>query len=177
MTIHAEHPFLEPEGSRDSARRFRGRLGGAVTLWTAGGVGDGAAAEGRAGLTVSSVMMAHGDPAHVLALVDPDSSFVDVLRRTRRGAVQLLGWEDRDLADAFAGVAPAPGGPFRMATWTQTQWGPVLSTSTGWAGFAVAGSFVEVGWSLLVEGVVEEIHLGGPGEPLVHRRGRYVRPT
>ena len=41
MTIHAEHPFLEPEGSRDPARRFRGRLGGAVTLWTVGGVGDG----------------------------------------------------------------------------------------------------------------------------------------
>ena len=34
MTIHTEHPFLDPEP--DPVRRLRGRLGGAVTLWTAG---------------------------------------------------------------------------------------------------------------------------------------------
>ena len=34
MTIHATHPFADPEP--DPARRFRGRLGGTATLWTAG---------------------------------------------------------------------------------------------------------------------------------------------
>ena len=44
MTIHSEHPFLEPEAERDPVRRLRGRLGGAVTLWTAGdGTGPGRA--------------------------------------------------------------------------------------------------------------------------------------
>ncbi len=174
MTIHADHPFLEPEGDRDPARRLRARLGGVVALVTAGGPDGGG---GRAGLTVSSLMVAHGDPAHLLALVDPDSDLADAVRRTGRGVVQLLSWEHRDLADAFAGVAPAPGGPFRMARWEQTAWGPVLSGASAWAGFALAGEPAEVGWSLLLDGVLEEVVIGEEGRPLVHRRGRYVRPA
>ena len=169
MTIHSEHPFLEPESERDPARRLRGRLGGAVTLVTAG------TETTRAGLTVSSLMIAHGDPAHLLALVDPDSDLAEALTETGRGIVQLLAWEHRDLADAFAGVAPAPGGVFRLGSWTQTAWGPVLDGVSSWAGFSLAGSPSTVGWSWLVDGVLEQIHLGDPVEPLVHRRGRWVR--
>jgi flavin reductase (DIM6/NTAB) family NADH-FMN oxidoreductase RutF len=172
VTIHSEHPFATPEGERDPARRLRGRLGGAVTLVTAG--------EGttRAGLTVSSLMIAHGDPAHVLALVDPDSDLVERLAQTGRGVVQLLAWEHRDLAEAFAGLAPAPGGLFRLGSWEQTSWGPVLSGVSAWAGFSVASDrFAEVGWSALVDGVIEHVELGEPVEPLVHRRGRYVPPA
>ena len=169
MTIHSEHPFLEPESERDPARRLRGRLGGAVTVVTAGSGAD------RAGLTVSSLMVAHGDPAHVLALVDPDSELAGALRETGRGVVQLLSWPHRDLADAFAGVAPAPGGVFRLGSWQDTEWGPLLEGVSAWAGFTLGGT-TEVGWSLLVDGVLERIELGEPEEPLVHRRGRYVRP-
>ena len=170
MTIHSDHPFQTPEAERDLARRLRGRLGGAVTLVTAG---ERAA---RAGLTVSSLMVAHGDPAHVLALVDPDSDLADALRVTGRGAVQLLSWEHRDLAEAFAGLAPAPGGLFRLGSWEQTAWGPVLSGVSAWAGFSVSGEPSVVGWSSLVDGVLEEVHLAEPVEPLVHRRGRYLPP-
>lgn len=170
MTIHSEHPFQTPDEDRDPARRLRGRLGGAVTIVTAG---EGAA---RAGLTVSSLMVAHGDPAHLLALVDPDSDLADRLRETGRGVVQLLAWEHRDLAEAFAGQAPAPGGLFRLGTWQQTAWGPVLDDVSAWAGFTVAGEPAEVGWSTLVDGLLEEVHLGEPVDPLVHRRGRYVPP-
>ena len=38
VTIHTSHPFADPEP--DDVRRFRGRLGGAVTLWTAGAGDD-----------------------------------------------------------------------------------------------------------------------------------------
>lgn len=170
MTIHSEHPFLEPEHERDPARRLRGRMGGAVTLLTAG------SGEARAGLTVSSLMVAHGDPAHLLALVDPDSELADALRDTGRGVAQLLSWPHRELADAFAGIAPAPGGAFRLGSWTDTEWGPLLDGVSAWAGFALAGT-TEVGWSMLVDGVLERIDLADPDEPLVHRRGRYVRPV
>ncbi|MGN6578140.1 MAG: flavin reductase family protein [Nocardioides sp.] len=177
MTIHSEHPFATPEGERDPARRLRGRLGGAVTLVTSG--------EGttRAGLTVSSLMIAHGDPAHVLALVDPDSDLAERLAETGRGVVQVLAWEHRDLAEAFAGLAPAPGGLFRLGEWEQTSWGPVLSGVSAWAGFRLAAdvegsdALAEVGWSVLMDGVLEHVELGEPVEPLVHRRGRYVRPA
>jgi flavin reductase (DIM6/NTAB) family NADH-FMN oxidoreductase RutF len=174
VTIHSEHPFLEPESGRDPVRRLRGRLGGTVTLWTSGTGSE------RCGLTVSSVLVAPGDPARVLGLVDPDSDLAAAVADTCTAVVQLLGWEDRDLADAFAGVAPAPGGAFRMGTWTQTAWGPVLQGASAWAGIRVAAPGTDVGWSVLLEGVVEHVELleTDPGSaPLVHRRGRYVRPA
>jgi flavin reductase (DIM6/NTAB) family NADH-FMN oxidoreductase RutF len=170
VTIHSEHPFATPEGQRDAARRLRGRLGGAVTLLTSGADRD------RAGLTVSSLLVAPGEPDHVLALVDPDSDLAVALAETGRGVVHVLSWEHRDLAEAFAGLAPAPGGVFRLGSWEQTSWGPVLQGVSAWAGFVVAGEPAAVGWSLLVDGVLEEIRLGTPDEPLVHRRGRYVAP-
>jgi flavin reductase (DIM6/NTAB) family NADH-FMN oxidoreductase RutF len=168
VTIHAGHPFLDPEP--DPVRRLRGRLGGTVTLWTAGDD------DGRAGLTVSSLMVAQGEPARVLALVDPDSDLAEVLARTGRGVVQLLSWEHRDLAEAFAGTAPAPGGAFRMAEFEPTAWGPRLVGADTWAGVTVE-STSPVGWSSLVTCVLEEVSVGDDVPPLVHRRGRYVRPA
>jgi flavin reductase (DIM6/NTAB) family NADH-FMN oxidoreductase RutF len=171
VTIHTEHPFLDPEPQRDPLRRLRGRLGGTVTLWTAEADGD------RAGLTVSSVMVAAGEPGHVLALVDPDSDLAEAIAGSGTAVVQLLEWEHRDLADAFAGVAPAPGGPFTLASWVDTDWGPVLQGASAWAGLRFVEPSREVGWSLLVDGVVEHVRLGESSRPLVHRRGRYVRPS
>jgi len=167
LTIHTGHPFLDPEP--DPVRRFRGRLGGTVTLVTAG---DDAS---RAGLTVSSLMVANGEPARVLALVDPDSDLADVVGRTGRAVVQLLSWAHRDLAEAFAGTAPAPGGPFRTAPFEETPWGPRLADAATWAGVR-SESAVEVGWSLLLTLAVEQVTIGTDDQPLVHRRGRYVRP-
>ncbi len=170
MTIHSEHPFLEPEQGRDPARRLRGRLGGTVTLWTAGSGRD------QAGLTVSSHMVAGGEPARILALVDPDSDLRDRLESTGRAVVQLLTWEHRDLADVFAGVSPAPGGAFRAAEFDDTAWGPRLSDVTTWAGVALE-TVGSVGWSDLVTCTLEEISIGDDVSPLTHRRGRYVRPS
>ena len=169
MTIHTGDPFADPPEQRDAVRRLRGRLGTTVSLWTAGDSSE------RAGLTVSSYVVAHGEPGHVLALVDPDSDFADVARSTGRCTVQLLEWRHRGLADAFAGTSPAPGGPFRLSDWQDTAWGPVLPDASAWAGLRV-GAGQEIGWSLLLDGVVEQVELADQAAPLVHRRGRYLRP-
>ena len=166
VTIHTEHPFLDPDP--DPVRRFRARLGGAVTLWTA------ADDRGGAGLTVTSVMLAAGEPARLLALLDPDSDLAETLGRSGRAVVSLLAWEHRGMADAFAGVAPAPGGAFRMAGFEDTEWGPRLLTDGSWAGVALE-STAEVGWSSLVTCVVEQVVIGADEAALVHRRGRYAR--
>ena len=166
MTIHSEHPFLDP--ASDPVRRLRGRLGGAVTLWTSG-------SRRRAGLTVSSVMVAGGEPGRLLALLDPDSDLREVLGETGRGVVQLLEWGHRDLAEAFAGQLPAPGGAFRMGVWEQTDHGPRLTSAPSWAAVELE-SAETVGWSDLVVTRIVGVVLGEDGEPLVHRRGRYQRP-
>jgi flavin reductase (DIM6/NTAB) family NADH-FMN oxidoreductase RutF len=141
-------------------------------LWTAG-VDD--APQDRAGLTVSSIMVAGGEPARVLALLDPDADLTDRLLDTGRAVVHLLGWEHHALADVFAGVAPAPGGMFRAAEFEPTAWGPRLVSAPAWAGVTLESS-VEVGWSTLVTCVLDEITIAEDVEPLVHRRGRYQRP-
>jgi flavin reductase (DIM6/NTAB) family NADH-FMN oxidoreductase RutF len=165
VTIHSTHPFADPEP--DEVRRFRGRLGGAVTLWTAG------TDERRAGLTVSSLMVAHGESPRILALVDPDSDFVDVLDGTGRAVVHVLSWADRGLAEVFAGTAPAPGGMFRQAEFVATAWGPRLASATTYAHVVpVAGE--PVGWSTLLTCRLEAAYVGDEDGPaLGHRRGRF----
>lgn len=169
MTIHSGHPFAEPHSSRDAARRLRGRLGGTVSLWTSG------AGRARSGLTVSSLMVATGEPAFVLGLLDPDSDLCEALEASGRGVVQLLHWEHRQLADMFAGVSPAPGGLFAQAAFVDTAWGPRLDGTTTWAGVTLTETR-EVGWSREVTCRLDEIVIGDEVRPLVHRRGRYVDP-
>ncbi|HEY7045049.1 MAG TPA: flavin reductase [Nocardioidaceae bacterium] len=175
MTIHSEHPFLPPESERDPVRRWRGRLGGTVSLWTSG---TGTGPDGQAGLTVSSYLVAAGEPGHVLALLDPDALLTDRMLQTRTAVVQLLEWKHRDLADAFAGVAPAPGGVFTLGRWVDTEWGPRLADASSWAGVRLStGEAKTVGWSVLVDTVIEHLEIGEEHQRLVHHRGRYLRPT
>lgn len=167
MTIHSSHPFADPEP--DEVRRFRGRLGGAVTLWTSG------SADTRAGLTVTSLMLANGEEPQLLALLDPDSDLLSALRATRRAVVALLTWDDRGLAEAFAGTAPAPGGPFRMAAFEDTGYGPRLTAAVTYAEVTLA-SEAEVGWSVLVTCAVAHAVVGVEDGPMLgHRRGRFFR--
>jgi hypothetical protein len=56
-----------------------------------------------------------------------------------------------------------------------TLWGPRLASATTWAGVRLE-SAAEVGWSILVTCVLEEVSVG-EDDPLVHRRGRYQRPA
>jgi len=167
MTIHTSHPFADPDP--DPIRGLRGRLGGAVTLWTAGEGQD------RAGLTISSLMVANGETAHVLALVDPDSGLLEILREAGRGVVSVLSWSDRALAEVFAGTAPAPGGQFAQAGFEQTPWGPRLTSALTYAHVVPVDESL-LGWSVLLTCRVEEAFLGDEDGPMLgHRRGRFFR--
>jgi flavin reductase (DIM6/NTAB) family NADH-FMN oxidoreductase RutF len=172
MTIHSDHPFLPPDEDRDPLRRLRGRVGSTVSLWTAGVGAD------RAGLTVSSYLVAAGDPGRVVALLHPESDLLERLEESGAAVLSLLEWRHRDLADAFAGTMPAPGGPFRLGEWESTDWGPRLASAPTWAGLRLdRGATHDVGWSRLVEATIEHVAVGDEGTPLVHRRGRYLRPA
>ncbi|MBM9462640.1 flavin reductase [Aeromicrobium sp. YIM 150415] len=167
MTIHTEHPFVPPEPERDALRRFRGRLAAPVTVVAAG--------EGRrrSGLTVSSLLIADGEPPHVVILVDPDSDLRDRIEVGTPVAISLLDDGDQFLADAFAGTAPAPGGPFTLGSWTETPWGPAHD-GRSWIGARLA-SISSLGYSDQIVASVEHIIIEGT-TALSHVRGRY-RPV
>lgn len=169
MTIHRDHPFLGSE--RDPIRQFRGRMTAPVSIWTAAG------GERRAGWTVSSFLVAEGAPAMVVGLMDEDSDLAPMLSAGSTFAVNLLGWQHRALAEAFAGLSPAPGGVFRLGSWTETDWGPALAGAPAWLGARVVDDVGEhAGWALLVRAEIEHVEIGVEVEEpsLAHFRARYL---
>ena len=161
--IHYDDPFATPERDRSPVRRFRGRLASAVTLWTTAG---------PAGLTVSSTLVADGEPGRVLGLIDEESDFWDAASASGRFAVMPLGVADQQLADRFAGLMPAPGGVFAAGNWAETEFGPVPAAAGTWAGCRLE-SQRPCGWALLVAGIIETVRLDAGPLPLMHFRGRY----
>ncbi|MGA4506445.1 flavin reductase family protein [Propionibacteriaceae bacterium G1746] len=169
MTIHAEHPFIDPE--RVLGRQLRGRLGNRVSLWCAGDLA-GTGNERPAGLTVSSCLVVPGEPWRVVGFVDPASDLAAAIEHTGRATVALLEWQHRGLADMFGGIAPAPGGAFRHGEFTQTAHGPRLVDATTWAALELE-STDEVGWTLQLTCRAVDIAIGPDENPLHHTRGRY----
>jgi 3-hydroxy-9,10-secoandrosta-1,3,5(10)-triene-9,17-dione monooxygenase reductase component len=168
--LRYENPFVAPPEARDPARRLRGRLPAPVTVWTSWGGG------GPVGLTVSSILVAEGEPAHVLGLIGPLSDLWEGVEGAGTFVVHVLGHGDRALADRFSGARPGLGGPFGGLMPASTAYGPLLPGAFDWAGCRLAGSS-EAGYHLLVRGTIEEVHLDAkPGaEPLIYLGGRYRR--
>lgn len=170
VTIHSEHPFATPEPDRDPVRRFRGRMPAPVTVWATGRDRD------REGWTIASMLVAEGRTDEVLGLLDEDSELADALiAGAERLVVNLLGPNQTGLADAFARVAPAPGGPFTLGSWTDSDWGPVLADTAGWLGVRVTSHDDHLGWTKVVRGEIEHVELHEEAA-LGYLRGRYLVP-
>ncbi|MCC2593774.1 flavin reductase family protein [Tessaracoccus sp. OS52] len=169
MSIHSEHPFLLPAEQRDPARRLRGRLPAPVSIWTSSGEGR------RDGWTISSLLVADGKPAELVALVDEDCDWWGVFRETGKATVNVLGPGQGGIADIFARVAPSPGGPFRAGEWTDAEHGPRLAGATAWVGVRLLTPEPEhAGWGLLVRAVIETVDLADDVAALQHQQGRYL---
>src|SRR5579862_6076219 len=96
------NPWADAASERDPVRQARARLPAPVTVWTAGD-------DDWAGLTVSSLMLAQGDPGRLLGLIGPDTDLADAVERTGAFVVHLLADrpEHRRLAQHFAGTLDA----------------------------------------------------------------------
>lgn len=165
--IHeGENPFTPPESERDPVRRFRGRLAAPVTIITAG---DDAS---RAGLTISSLMLAEGEPGSVHFLLGSTADVYDVIERTDRFVVHILAQQHRTLSEVFAGRRPSPGGPFAGIAVVDTDWGPALGDVADRA-FCSGVTTVEHGYSLLVSAGIDEVVVGDLTDPLTYFRGSY----
>jgi flavin reductase (DIM6/NTAB) family NADH-FMN oxidoreductase RutF len=164
--IHEDHPFVRPEEERDPVRRFRGRLVAPVTVVT-GGIG-----EAKTGLTVSSLVVADGEPATVFFLCGRNADLGDAIAASGGFVVHVLPSGDDAIADRFAGIRPSPGGLFAGLAWEAGRHGPVLTGLTDRIECSL-GRVIDAGWYELVEGVVESVTLGTPLSPLLRLRGRY----
>jgi 3-hydroxy-9,10-secoandrosta-1,3,5(10)-triene-9,17-dione monooxygenase reductase component len=166
IRIGNQQPFAVPSERRDPARRLRGRLVAPVTVWTAGQRSTGA------GLTVSSVLVAEGQPARLLGLIDPTSAFWEAMQEARAFVVHILAAGDQALAERFSEVRPPVRGPFDRLEVTESPWGPVLGGKRPRAACRLAGS-VPVGHAELVEGVIEQLELPDLADPLAYLHGSY----
>lgn len=164
--VHRDHPFRTPVELREPARRFRGRLASPVTIWTAG------SPTARAGLTVSSLVVAEGEPPSVFGLIGMDADLAEVLQRTEAFVVHVLEKKDRRLAERFALRHPSPGGVFRGLEITDSKWGPLLTALSSRVRCRYVDT-TDTGNHLLVRGAIDEIELGELSDPLVYFRGTY----
>ncbi|NNC92363.1 MAG: flavin reductase, partial [Acidimicrobiia bacterium] len=122
--IHDDHPFKDLPEDRDPVRQFRGHLAAPVTVVTAGPAGS------EAALTVSSLMVAEGEPSSVIVLIGTSTDLWEAIESSRRFVVHILASSHRDDADAFAGIRPRPGGVFAGVAVEHSDWGPVLTDAT-----------------------------------------------
>jgi 3-hydroxy-9,10-secoandrosta-1,3,5(10)-triene-9,17-dione monooxygenase reductase component len=168
--LSQENPFVTPPLLREPARRFRGRLPAPVTIWTAG------AADGRAGLTISSLLVAEGRPSSVLGLVGPTSELWDAINLTSSFVVHICEEGDRRLAERFAGRWPAPGGLFQGLGAIDGEWGPVLPGLANRV-YCRLTSTADVGFQHLIIGRIDTVEVADDIRPLVYLQGRYRRLT
>ena len=162
MTDQAETPVED----RDPARRLRGRLASPVTVITAG---DG---ERRSGLTVSSLVVAEGEPSRVYFLLGGTTDLYYRLDETGKFVVHILEAGDEVTSDIFAGLRPSPGGRFAAVNVEQSEWGPVLTDIRTRAYCTFEGGDEE-SFFILAEGTIDKVDVSDVVDPLVYFRGRY----
>jgi 3-hydroxy-9,10-secoandrosta-1,3,5(10)-triene-9,17-dione monooxygenase reductase component len=164
--VHRTDPFVTPPDKREPVRRLRGRLVAGVSVWTAG------PPKGRAGLTVSSMVVAEGSPSLVLGLMNDTTDLWDTIEETGAFVVHILGRRDRVVADRFAGLRPSPGGLFTDMDVADTEWGPALVAFPDRV-FCRYLDVSQAGYQRLVRGEIQRIELSDLTDPLVYFRGRY----
>jgi len=163
VTLTTEDPFATAAADRRMDRRLRSRLVAPVTVWTAGSPSR------QAGITVSSVLVAEGDPALLFGLVDPLSDLYDLLVERGRFVVHVLQAGDQRLAGIFAGAYPID--PFEEVATADSELGPVIPGLRHVVGCHLVAS-EQVGFQSLVCGRIETIELCD-ASPLVRYRGQY----
>lgn len=164
--IHDEHPFATPLELRDPVRRFRGRLAAPVTVITSGGP------DTRTGLTISSLIVAEGEPSLVHFLCGSTTDLWYAIEETGAFIVHILEDPHRELSDRFAGIRPSPGGLFVDLSFTDTEYGPAITSlqSRAYCRFVEARENPQ---HMLVHGAIEQVELHDLRAPLRYFRGEY----
>jgi 3-hydroxy-9,10-secoandrosta-1,3,5(10)-triene-9,17-dione monooxygenase reductase component len=153
----------------DPARAYRdtiGRFATGVTVVTATGP------HGPAGMTTNAIASLSLSPRLLLVCFEARSRTLEVVRTSRRFAVNILRAEDAELAAVFASKRVGRE-KFEAVTHTEEHGVPVLDRALAWVACELRelrpGGDHEIGI-----GEVLGTHAAAPGDPLVFFGGRYT---
>jgi 3-hydroxy-9,10-secoandrosta-1,3,5(10)-triene-9,17-dione monooxygenase reductase component len=157
------------DASGERQRAFRDAIGSfatGVTIVTTTG------RDGPAGMTTNAVASLSLEPLLMLVCFDRGSRTLDVVRESRRFAVNVLRADDVELATVFASKRVARE-KFESVTHTESHGVPVLDSALAWIACElrelVPGGDHEIGI-----GEVSGMGAGEPADPLVWFRGAYT---
>lgn len=128
----------------------------------------------RLGLTATAICSVSAEPPQILACVNRSAEAHELIVASGIFAVSLLGSQQRELADRFAGRGGVSGEDrFAVGRWSGLATGaPVLED--GLAAFDCRiVEHLEAGTHSVLIGLVEAVLLGGSAPPIVYHDGRY----
>ena len=155
-----------PSERRRAYRYTIGNFATGVTIVTATGP------DGPAGMTTNAVTSLSLDPLLLLVCFDRSSRTLDVVRASRRFAVNVLRADDRELAAVFASKRVARE-KFDSVTHSETHGVPVLDTALAWITCELR-ELLPGGDHVIGIGEVVAMGREDGGDPLVYFRGRYT---
>lgn len=128
----------------------------------------------RFGATVSAMCSVSADPPSLLVCINSHGRTAKTISAGGIFCVNLLAEPQRPIAEAFAGIAPADGGPFASGRWrTMATGAPVLVDAVAAFDCRVSRE-VQHGTHTVFFGAVVDVGLGS-GMPLVYADKNFRR--
>jgi flavin reductase (DIM6/NTAB) family NADH-FMN oxidoreductase RutF len=128
--------------------------------------------DGPAGMTTNAVTSLSLDPLLLIVCFDRGSRTLDVVRASRRFAVNVLRADDRALAAVFASKR-VPREKFDSVTHREAHGVPVLDSALAWVACELR-EMLPGGDHVIGIGEVIGMEVGEPSDPLVYFRGGYT---
>jgi len=153
----------------DQARAYRdtiGRFATGVAIVTSTGPG------GPAGMTTNAVTSLSLDPLLLLVCFNRGARTLDVVRASKRFAVNILRAGDEQLAAVFASKRVARE-KFESVTHSESHGVPVLDDALAWVACELR-ELLPGGDHVIGIGEVIGVGVERTGDPLVYHRGRYT---
>lgn len=165
VRIPAPDQDVSPANFREAMRE----LAGAVSVIT---VGRGAQISG---MTATSVTSLSAEPPRLLVCVNRSASSWPLLERFGAFAVNVLGGDQQDIADRFAGRHGLSGAArFEGAEWTTLVTGTPVLTDSLTAIDCRVEEVIERHSHAIVIGRIAALHAGNRAAALAYWRGEYV---
>ncbi len=155
---------IDPTAFRQAMRR----LAGGVGLITVGSGAD------RTGLTATSVTSLSAEPPRLLVCINRDASAWPLIAEYGAFGVNLLGANQQDLADRFAGKTGEKGAArFAGTRWKSLATGAPLLEDALAAIDCTVEEIIERHSHAIVIGRIEAVDIGQWSDPLLYWSGLY----